>query len=499
MSSLSFSRSFQLLARNQYRIALRRMQVQQGWFVRIVIGVMMAYSAFILLTLGFFFDRFSEELWPSISPVSIVNRYLLAMFVSLFFIRFLFQKTPRIKIVPYLHLPIGRGSLIAFFQSASSIHNFYPLLFFIPFWMKYVRQSEATGSATTWLLAIFLLIGSSHYANLLLRAILQRKASFFYALMSIFMITAFIDETSGMGIQQRLSENLFSRMLSGEFAGISLLYLFFALTAIASTIQLYQTLRNPESRAEPTRVTTINIPESWGLAGHLFRLELLLMWRNRRPRHYLLVSLLFSTMYLVFMLAAGTPFGGFTYAALLGLFASGGFVLNYGQLMFSWDSEYYPALVTRNIPFRLIVKAKLMLLHTSCAVLFLTSLPLFVWFRPDLVPLHFAFLFYNAGVTSVLIMELASRNTAAIDIGRSGGFFNYEGFSAKHWLWFIPTALPPVLFMLSMRSSPKLALIILATIGFVSIVFTNGWTRYFARGLQARKHKMIQGFAKSAG
>ena len=165
-------------------------------------------------------------------------------------------------------------------------------------------------------------------------------------------------------------------MLSGEFAGISLLYLFFALTAIASTIQLYQTLRNPESRAEPTRVTTINIPESWGLAGHLFRLELLLMWRNRRPRHYLLVSLLFSTMYLVFMLAAGTPFGGFTYAALLGLFASGGFVLNYGQLMFSWDSEYYPALVTRNIPFRLIVKAKLMLLHTSCAVLFLTSLPL---------------------------------------------------------------------------------------------------------------------------
>jgi len=299
--------------------------------------------------------------------------------------------------------------------------------------------------------------------------------------------------------QQRLSENLFTRILSGEFAGISLLYLFFALMAIASTIQLYKTLRNPESRAEPTRVTTINIPESWGLTGHLFRLELLLMWRNRRPRHYLLVSLLFSTMYLVFMLAAASPFGGFTYAALLGLFASGGFVLNYGQLMFSWDSEYYPALVTRNIPFRLIIKAKLMLLHTSCAVLFLTSLPLFVWFRPDLVPLHFAFLFYNAGITSILIMELASRNTAAIDIGRSGGFFNYEGFSAKHWLWFIPTALPPVLFMLSMHSSPKLALIILATIGFISIVFTNGWTRYFARGLQARKHKMIQGFAKSAG
>jgi hypothetical protein len=492
--------TFALLARNQYRIALRRMQGQQGWFVRIVIGLMMVYSAFILLTLGFFFHRFSEEVWPNLDPVTVVNRYLLASFVSLFFLRFLFQKTPKIKIVPYLHLPVGRKTLVAFFQSASllSIHNFYPLLFFVPFWLRYVRDSEAISGQSMWLLAVFLLIGASHYANLLLRAILQRKASMFYALMTLFMVTAFIDETSGVGVQQHFSAYLFSHMLSGNMLGITLLFSFFLLTAMASTMQLMRTLRNSESQVEPTRVTTFAIPEKWGMTGQLFRLELLLMWRNRRPRHYLLVSLLFSTMYLVFMMASGGLFDGYAYAGLLGLFASGGFVLNYGQLMFGWDSEHIQALATRNIPFRAMVKAKMIVLQASCVCLFLMSLPLFLWFRPDLVPLHFAFLFYNAGITTVLIMELASRNDQAIDIGKSGGFFNYEGFSAKHWLWFIPTALPPVLFMLTMHSRPGMALMILATIGFISILFTDGWTRYFAGGLQNRKHKMIEGFTKSA-
>ncbi len=79
--------------------------------MRIVLGVMLVYSAFILLTLGLFFDRFSVELWPEQTPVEIVNQSLLAAFISLFFIRFLFQKTPRMKIVPYLHLPVRRRDL----------------------------------------------------------------------------------------------------------------------------------------------------------------------------------------------------------------------------------------------------------------------------------------------------------------------------------------------------------------------------------------------------
>ncbi len=502
MSSLSFWRTYPLLAKNQYRASLRQMKSQQGWFMRIVIALMMVYSAFILLTLGFFFDRFSAELWPGANPVDVVNRSLLAAFVSLFFIRFLLQKTPRMKIVPYLHLPIGRWTMISFFQSTSllSIHNFYPLLFFIPFWMRYIVAEGSITGHTMWIGAVLMLILTSHFSNLLLRSILQRRATLFYLLMTLFIATAFVDETAGIGLQQRSSEYLFSHILSGDLLSLGLLFVLTAFVMTASTISLFHSINRSEDSARNTRarVRSFEVPSEWGLHGQLVRVELLLMWRNRRPRHYLYVSLLFSTMYLIFMMGSPMAFSGAAFAAILGLFASGGFALNYGQLMFGWDSTHYPAFLSRNVSFQAIVRAKLTVLQLSCLVLFVASLPLFIWLRPNLVPVHFAFLFYNAGVTTVLIMELASRNRQRVDIGKTGGFFNYEGFSAKHWLWFIPTALPPLLFLIVMDDSPRLGLIILAAVGFTGLLLTQGWTRYFARGLMARKHRMLEGFQQSA-
>lgn len=500
---LPSSRTYPLLARNQLRVSLRRMKSQQGWFMRIVMGVMLAYSAFILLTLGFFFDRFSIELWPGQAPVEIVNRSLLAAFISLFFVRFLFQKTPRMKIVPYLHLPIRRRHLVTFFQGASllSIHNFYPLLFFVPFWLRFVVAEGTISGHLMWIGAIMLLILASHFANLLLRGILRQRAGLFYIWMSLFIATAFIDEAAGIGLQQRTSTFLFSRILSGEATGLMLLLTFTAFVVAASTFSLARSLRGENSgqQGARARVRSFEVPEEWGLLGQLVRIELLLMWRNRRPRHYLFVSLLFSTLYLIFMLGSGQMLGGMAFAALLGLFASGGFALNYGQLMFGWDSSYYPALVSRNVSYSVLVRAKVIVLQLSCLLLFITSLPLFMWLRPDLVALHFAFLFYNAGITTILVMELATRNRQRVDIGRSGGFFNYEGFSARHWLWFIPTALPPVLFLQVMHDTPRAGLTVLALAGLIGVLSTGLWTRYFAVGLKSRKHRMLEGFAGRAG
>ena len=470
--------------------------------MRIVLGVMLVYSAFILLTLGFFFDRFSVELWPEQTPVEIVNQSLLAAFISLFFIRFLFQKTPRMKIVPYLHLPVRRRDLVTFFQGASllSIHNFYPLLFFLPLWMRFVVAEGSLSGHVMWIGAIMLLILASHFANLLLRGILRQRAGLFYLWMSLFIATAFIDEAAGIGLQQRISSFLFSNILSGEATGLFLLLSLTAFMIAASTISLARSLRGQEGdqQGARARVRSFEVPEEWGLLGQMVRIELLLMWRNRRPRHYLFVSLLFSTLYLVFMLTSGQTIGGIAFSALLGLFASGGFALNYGQLMFGWDSTYYPALVSRNVSFPVMVRAKVVVLQLSCLLLFITSLPLFIWLRPDLVALHFAFLFYNAGVTTILVMELATRNRQRVDIGRSGGFFNYEGFSARHWLWFIPTALPPVLFLQVMHDAPRAGLTILAVIGLLGVVTTGLWTRYFSGGLKSRKHGMLEGFAGRA-
>ena len=467
----------------------------------LILGVMAVYSSFTLLVLGYYFDRFATEIFPSMDPVVLVNRYLLAAFVSLFFIRFLFQKMPRMKVVPYLHLPIRRRRLVLFFQATSllSVHNIYPMLFFIPFWIRFVFPSDMITGNIFWIISVVGVLGGSHFANLYLRSVLKQRSGIFYLLMILFILVTVVDETAGLGMIQNTSAYLFDQVLGGDLSSFGLLLSINLAMAGASTMTLLRSLNEPHAAQTTSHVSSreIVIPERFGITGRLIYLELLLMWRNRRPRHYLIVSLLFSTMYLIFMLAS-RAFGGYAFSALIGLFASGGFALNYGQLMFSWDSTYFDGMLSRSISFRQLVRAKLLLLQGSCLLMFAISLPLFVWLRPDLVPLHLTFLIYNAGITTVLVMELATRNRQAVDIGRSGNFFNYEGLSAKHWLWFIPTALPPTLFMAAMSDYPGWGLTVLAFAGFSGLLSTDLFARYFARGLQSRKYRMAAGFRLDA-
>jgi hypothetical protein len=259
---------------------------------------------------------------------------------------------------------------------------------------------------------------------------------------------------------------------------------------------LYQRIRLQVEAPERQRWLLNKVPflSTLGPVGQLVVLECKLMLRNRRPKHYLLVSLLFSTVYLVFLLSNPSTFGGMVLGAVVGLFASGGFVLNYGQLMFSWESSYFNGLLARNIDLRQYVQAKLLLLQGSCVALFLISLPLFLWLKPEMLPLHIAFLFYNAGVTSLLILILALNNRERIDLSRSGGFFNYEGFSVVHWLWFFPTMIPPVLILFFLRDQPDLGLLVLSTMGAVGLLLSRFGNYYFARMLIRNRYKMAEGF-----
>ena len=137
-----------------------------------------------------------------------------------------------------------------------------------------------------------------------------------------------------------------------------------------------------------------------------------------------------------------------------------------------------------------------MILQGSCLLFFLISLPLFIWLNPDLLLLHVAFLLYNAGVTSVLIMALAVRNQHRVDIAKSGSFFNYEGFSLSHWLWIIPTVLPPAIILYALQSIRWTALLFIGGMGVASLVFSRKWSEHFTQKLLQRKYVMAMGFRK---
>ena len=485
------------LLRNQWKQFVRSLSPRFRWLAFAAIVFVALYVSGILIITGLFFDRWVDWLEPGANVVLYVNEHLLVMMASLFSIRFFFQKTPRLGIQPYLHLPIRRAHLVVFFQMSSlgSVHNLLPLLFFVPFWIEFIIPTSTPAGALFWIGGVGALVLASHYANIILRTYLTVDLKRFFILVAVILALVIADRfVEGRWIALA-SSTVFDGLAAGNAILLLQLVLVAAFVFVYSSVLLRARLNDHAGESRRFRLgSRAMFSNTRSQVGNLMLLELQLIWRNRRPRTYLLFALFFGTVYVALLLIDPRVSQNILMGALAGLFASGIFAVNHGQLMFSWESRYFDGILARCIDTRSLVTSKLLTLQASCVIFFVLSLPVFLGLAPDLVPLHVSFLFYNAGVTSVLMVALAVNNRKRISIEKGGGFFNYEGFGLRHWLWFIPTAIPPILLLFLMRDQAQTGLLILGSLGVVGLLLTGAWSRLFEHVLLRRKYIMAAGF-----
>lgn len=487
------------MAQQQFLSAYRAFGERSNAYIRVILVVMGLYFGWSLLLTGWRFGQIAFYILDVGVPVQLVNDYLFAVAFSLFGLRFLFGKSPRFRATPYLHLPIRRNDLIRYFQVSSlfSLHNIFPLLFVVPFWINEVsRVNPFGGSGIMWLMGIVLVLVISTWLNSWLRALLSYRTTMFAILMLAAWAIIAADQILGTYVINDLSRSTFDPLLADNPRPLIALGVIAIVTWFLAGSELSRSLRNI---AEPKRTSRrigqhITLLQDLGPVGQLLVLELKMLWRNRRPRHNLVLSALFSTVYVLALLI--TPsIGDSPYVqCIVGLFASGGFALNYGQLMFSWESSYFDGLATRDITTETMVRAKYVLLQLSCVAFFLLSLPIFWIVRPDLVLMHGAFTLYNVGVTSSLVVLLSVYNRRRIELWRSGSFFNYEGFSLLHWLWIIPIATPPLAIMLALPRAQTYASLLVALAGLLGLLLTPVATAILADKIFKRRYIMLAGF-----
>lgn len=456
------------------------------------------YVAIVLFCSGLLFGPFFAEHYP---PVHLLNKHLIGGFAALVVIRFLFQQTPRLHPHHYLHLPLSRRRLVRYVQviSAANLYTLFPLFFFVPFGMRYLHTaSSAPGGVWLWSAGIGCAVIATHYITVALRTWLNRSAFTVLLLVGAVLGLESFDQLAGRPVVGSASAFVFDSLLEGYWPSLFLLIACCAATYIASSLGLRRSLLEEQSaRGAADLGAPLRVPFNGSTLRNLVLLELKMMWRSSRTRQYVLVSIVVSTAYTALLLSDLNLFVQERWMwALIGLFASGAFVLNYGQLMFAWESRYFDGLMARATPIATMVQAKIMLLQGSCIGLFLISLPLFVAMAPHLLPLHVAFLFYNAGITSGLMVLLAVHNHKRVDL-TSGGFFEYEGFSAIHWLWMIPTVAPPALILMLMPDRTHFAFSLIALLGLAGMLLSWPWSQYLAGRLTRRKHTMAAGFRHS--
>lgn len=490
------------LLKHQYRRAMRSVRRRYRWVTAAALFVFGVYVAFVLLSSGFLLRELLLEAGIQVNEVGFVNEHLLVILLGLLVLRFFTQSTPALLARPYLHLPIDRARLVRFFQLSGllSLHNVFPLLFFLPFWGRYLiwERQDVTllPAAFAWLGQIVLVLLFSQYLTVLFRTLLSSgRWGFLVVLIAVGLLTL-SDLLVGGATLQSLSSRLFDAPLRGEWGSSILLLLLVVLCFGVSSRLIQGQLRSatPPSIAPARHLALPAFNRLPGVVPNLLLLELRLIMRHHRPRFYTIFAFVFGALYAAILLMQDNLLGSQVAGALACLFASGAFILNYGQLMFSWESSYFDGFLARHRDLKSIVLAKLILLQLSSLALFVLTLPLFGLIAPDQLDTHVAFLLYNAGVTSVWVMALAVRNRERIDLRNGNGFLNYEGLSAAHWLWFVFTMLPPVIFVLILRDYPAIAIFVLGATGAISILFTGPWSTFFTRQLVYNRHAMAAGF-----
>src|SRR5690606_24239475 len=91
--------------------------------------------------------------------------------------------------------------------------------------------------------------------------------------------------------------------------------------------------------------------DKYGTLGTFLKNDIRLIKRNKRSKQTVWVSLMFLFYGLLFFSNAMEFYRGEGWRIFAGIFVSGGFLFTFGQFVPSWDSSYYPLMMTQNISY----------------------------------------------------------------------------------------------------------------------------------------------------
>src|SRR5690606_14487422 len=102
--------------------------------------------------------------------------------------------------------------------------------------------------------------------------------------------------------------------------------------------------------------------------------DLKMIWRNKRPKTAVYMSILILGYGLMFY-PNETYYENPVFFIFVGIFMTGIFMINFGQFIPSWDAGYYPLIMSQNIPITKYLTAKAGLITVSVIALTILATP----------------------------------------------------------------------------------------------------------------------------
>lgn len=442
----------------------------------LALKILMVFGAlyFIFMFIGFGIGTYFFLEKAGLKPFPTVNKFMIYYFVFDLLIRFFLQKMPTLAIIPFLNQNIKKNTVVNY-TLGKTILSFFNLIhwfFFIPFTLVLIKKGFNPLSSVLWGLSMLFLV----YANNFISILVDKKDNIFYAVIGIF---------ATLGILQYYNIFDLTNYTNTFFEGFYNVNYFVLIPFIALLALYYFTFQFFKSNLyldaglaiKQNDATTENYTwlDKLGSVAMFIKNDIRLIKRNKRAKTSVLMSVIFLFYGFLFFTGSIEAYDNPFMKVFAGIIISGGFLFTFGQFVPSWDSSYYPLMMTQNITYKDYLSSKWWLIIIATVVSTLLA-SFYLYFGWEAYLAIVACAVFNMGINSHLVLLGGAFIKTPIDLtSAKGAFGDKKAFNVKTMLISLPKMLLPIaLYSLGhFFFSPIYGYLFIVLAGIIGFAFKN--------------------------
>ncbi|TDU43561.1 hypothetical protein BXY82_0975 [Gelidibacter sediminis] len=463
--------------------------------IMMVIGALWITGSFLLLGFGAYF-MIEEGL--KMEPFEVVNQALIYYMVFDLAFRYFLQKMPVMNIKPLMYLPIKRDAIVNFAVGKTMI-SFFNLLhafLFVPFSIVLIIEGFPAMQVITWYLAILGLVFCNNFINIFI----NNKDIVFYTVVGMVIIMMGLQYLEVFDITN-FTAPLFKAFYAIPYLALIPLILAFVFYKMAFTYfkkNLYLDA-GLSSKHDVAKTENYSWLDRFGSLSTFLKNDIKLLRRNKRSKMTLFMSVIFIFYGLLFFTNAVEAYDGPFWRIFAGIFVSGGFLFTFGQFVPSWDSAYYPLMMSQNIRYKEYLESKwyLMVFATIISTVVSAFYLYWGWQAYAAVVVGAA---YNIGVNSHLVLLGGAYIKTPIDLTTSKkAFGDKQAFNAKTMLLTIPKLLLPMAIYAAghFTLGEVFGFALVAVFGLAGLLFKNRVFKLIEKIYKSEKYKTLAAYKQN--
>ncbi|MEK9530672.1 MAG: DUF5687 family protein [Flavobacteriaceae bacterium] len=476
----------------QWKSFFRAAGVTTKLLQKILIGFVWIYFAFVLTGVAIIISSYMQE-ELGLDPLATVSGLLIYGFVLWVVLRYLIQKMPVMHVQPLLALPIPRKKIVHFglTKTIISFFNIINLFFFIPFGIILLKEGYSPSGLLGWLSSIGCLILTTNFLNIMLNSkdkILILTGAVLLSLFGLQYMGWFDVTTLSTPVFMAPYHQPLWALIPFALMLLTYYWSFHHFRAV-----LYLDSKAMRPKKEVQRATELKWLDGFGRTAFFLKNDIRLIVRNKRARMAVWMGFAFLFYGLIFM---SDLYSGAIWQVFVGIFVSGGFLLSFGQFVPSWDSSYYPLMMTQNVAYKEYLMSKWWLVVVGTLI----SLPLasfYLFFSWETYLAILAGGMYNIGINAHMVLLSGAYTRTPIDLNSvQRAFGDKKSFNVKSLLLSIPKIFVPMfLFYVGVLIHSKmLGFVLIAVVGVLGFALRNLVFGWIERIYQQEKYLTINAY-----